>query len=71
LGVKMWLLRLLGLVPTEEERKILAIIRRKQRKLARYGGRIVLGRKFSIRDEFETKEGRQAYNNSLKNKFKK
>lgn len=66
----MWLLRLLGIIPTKEEKEILSHVRRKQRRLAKYGGRIVVGRGFSIRDEFETEEGRKAYYRDT-NKFKK
>lgn len=54
---------------TEEEKELLKKIIKKQERLARHGGRMVVSRKGGLSHKFDTKEGEAAYNKEVKEKF--
>ncbi|MFT1654833.1 hypothetical protein ACOKQT_17935 [Vibrio cholerae] len=56
-----WLLKLLGLTLSPEEKKILDAANRKAAEMAKYGGRMVISDSGGIRDEFETEKGSAQY----------
>lgn len=64
------LLLFFGLIPDKEESKILKAIKIKNKRLKKYCGKIIIGKKFGIKDEFETKKGRISYENELRRKNK-
>ena len=61
--------KFLGLAPTDEESKISKAIDKKQKRLAKHGGRIIVGDRGGIRDYFDTKEGKSAYEKEVKNRI--
>lgn len=56
-----WLLRLLGLELSPEEKRLNDALTAKIEEMKKYGGRIVVSKGGGIRDEFDTEEGRAAY----------
>lgn len=61
-----WLLRLFGLDLTDEEREFLKNVDAKQKRLAKHGGRIVVTDRGAIYDQFDTEEGRVAYEKEVR-----
>ena len=66
-----WLLKLLGLTLSLEEKKILDAVNRKAAEMAKHGGRIVISDSGALRDEFETEEGRTQYYRMILNRAMK
>lgn len=56
-----WLLKLLGLTLSPEEKRDIEVLKQKAAEMAKYGGRMVVSDSGGIRDEFETEEGRAQY----------
>ena len=59
--MKNWILKLLGFHKTEEEKRLSETIDKKQNKLDKYGGKIIISERGGMRHEFPSKELESAY----------
>lgn len=55
--------------PREERERFIRAVKKKEKRLAKYGGRIHVSNRGAIRDVFETDEGRNAYYREIISEF--
>lgn len=65
-----WLIKFLGLELTQEEKMILEAAKEKQKRLDKYGGKMIITKGGGCRHEFPSREQESAYWREVMSKIK-
>ena len=64
-----FILKFLGLTLNQEEKEILKLIKAKEKRLARFGGKMVVGKRGGLRHSFPSEQQEKAYYKEIREEF--
>lgn len=64
-----FILRLFGLTLTQEEKEILKLIKAKEKHLAKFGGKMVVGKRGGLSHSFPSEQQEKAYYKEIKRRI--